>query len=137
MSDIYEYRRAPNKGPVWLALIGVILLLVAIVQFEVKELTWLVWGVAALVIPWMVLPRPPSGIRVDHEHLTLSAWREPRPIALDDIAHLKVDESGLDTQVRIAYRDGREEEIFAGDLPDIDTLIPVLATRGIPVREIS
>ncbi|MFA8443529.1 hypothetical protein [Yoonia sp.] len=137
MSDVYEYRRAPNRGPVWLALIGVILLLVAVIQFGATQLTWLVWVAAAVTIAWMILPQPVSGIRIDRDHLVLAAWRKPRPIALDDIAHLRVDDSGLETHTTIVYRDGKEEVIFAGDLPDVDTLIMVLADRGIPVREIA
>ena len=135
MSDVYEYRRAPNKGPVWLALIGVILLLVAVTQFGETQLVWLAWVAAAVLIAWMILPQPVSGIRIDNSHMTLAAWRNPRPISLDEIAHLRVDDSGLETQVSIVYRNGDEEEIFAGDLPDVDTLIGVLAKRGIPVRE--
>jgi hypothetical protein len=137
MSDVYEYRRAPNRGPVWLALIGVILLLVAVIQFGATQLTWLVWVAAAVTIAWMILPQPVSGIRIDRDHLVLAAWRKPRPIALDDIAHLRVDDSGLETHTTIVYRDGKEEVIFAGDLPDVDTLIMVLADRGIPVREVA
>lgn len=137
MSDVYEYRRAPNRGPVWLALIGVILLLVAVIQFGATQLTWLVWVAAAVTIAWMILPQPVSGIRIDRDHLVLAAWRKPRPIALDDIAHLRVDDSGLETHTTIVYRNGKEEVIFAGDLPDVDTLIMVLADRGIPVREVA
>ena len=137
MSDVYEYRRAPNRGPVWLALVGVILLLVAVIQFGATQLTWLVWVAAAVTIAWMILPQPVSGIRIDRDHLVLAAWRKPRPIALDDIAHLRVDDSGLETHTTIVYRDGKEEVIFAGDLPDVDTLIMVLADRGIPVREVA
>ena len=136
MSEDYEYRRAPNKGPVWLALIGVVLLLVAVTQFGAVQLIWLVWCAAAVLIAWLILPRPVSGIRIDNDHLVLSAWRVPRPILLDDIAHLRVDETGLETQVTIVYRNGDEEAAFAGDLPDIDTLVAVLADRGIPVREV-
>jgi len=137
MSDVYEYRRAPNRGPVWLALIGVILLLVAVIQFGATHLIWLVWVAAAVTIAWMILPQPVSGIRIDRDHLVLAAWRKPRPIALDDIAHLRVDDSGLETHVTIVYRNGGEEVIFAGDLPDVDTLITVLADRGVPVREVA
>jgi len=36
----------------------------------------------------------------------------------------------------IVYRDDRVEEVFSGDLPDIDTLISVLAERGVPVRDV-
>ncbi len=137
MSDVYEYRRAPNRGPVWLALIGVIVLLVAVIHYGATQLIWLVWVAAAITIAWMILPKPVSGIRIDNDHLTLAAWRKPRPIRLDDIAHLRVDDSGLDTHVTIVYRNGNEEDVFAGDLPDVDTLISVLADRGIPVREVS
>lgn len=136
MSDVYEYRRAPNKGPIWLAFFGVVLLLVAIIYFEATQLQALAWVFGAILITWMLLPQPISGIRIDKDHLTLAAWRKPRRIPLDDIAHLRVSEAGLDTEVAIVYRDGSVEDIFSGDLPDIDTLIAVLAERGIPVREV-
>ena len=136
MSDVYEYRRAPNKGPIWLAFFGVVLLLVAVIYFEATQLQALAWVFGAILIAWMLLPQPISGIRIDKDHLTLSAWRKPRPIPLDDIAHLRVSEAGLDTEVAIVYRNGDVEDVFSGDLPDIDTLIAVLAERGIPVRDV-
>lgn len=137
MSDVYEYRRAPNKGPIWLAFIGVVMLLVGVIYFKATQLQALVWVMGALLVAWMLLPQPISGIRIDKDHLTLAAWRNPRRIPLDDIAHLRVSEAGLDTQVAIVYRNGDVEDIFSGDLPDIDTLIAVLAERGIPVRDVS
>jgi hypothetical protein len=137
MSDVYEYRRAPNKGPIWLAFIGVVMLLVGVIYFEATQLQALVWVMGALLVSWMLLPQPISGIRIDKDHLTLAAWRKPRAIPLDDIAHLRVNEAGLNTEVAIVYRNGDVEDIFSGDLPDIDTLIAVLAERGIPVRDVS
>jgi len=137
MSELYEYRRAPTKGPVWLAFIGVVILLVGVIQFGATQLLWLVWVLGAITIAWMLLPQPISGIRIDADHLVLSAWRNPRPIPLDDIAHLRVNDTGLEAEVAIVYRDGKVEDIFAGDLPDIDTLITVLAERGVPVRDVS
>jgi len=137
MSELYEYRRAPTKGPVWLAFIGVVILLVGVIQFGATQLLWLVWVLGAITIAWMLLPQPISGIRIDADHLVLSAWRNPRPIPLDDIAHLRVNDAGLEAEVAIVYRNGKVEDIFAGDLPDIDTLITVLAERGVPVRDVS
>ena len=137
MSDVYEYRRAPNKGPIWLAFLGVVALLIAVTQFGAIQLIWLVWAAAAVTIAWMLLPQPISGIMIDDHTLVLAAWREPRPIPLDDIAHLRVNEVGIETEVWIVFRNGDEEAIFAGDLPDIDTLITVLAVRGVPVRDVS
>ncbi|WP_342070295.1 hypothetical protein [Yoonia algicola] len=137
MSDVYEYRRAPNKGPIWLAFIGVVLLFVAVIYFETTQLQILAWGLGAVLIAWMLLPKPVSGIRIDADHLTLAAWRKPRPIPLDDIAHLRVSDAGIDTEVAIVYRNGDVEDVFSGDLPDINTLIAVLAERGIPVRDVS
>jgi hypothetical protein len=137
MSDVYEYRRAPNKGPIWLAFIGVVLLFVAVIYFEATQLQIIAWGLGAVLIAWMLLPKPVSGIRIDSDHLTLAAWRKPRPIPLDDIAHLRVNDAGIDTEIAIVYRNGDVEDVFSGDLPDIDTLIAVLAERGIPVRDVS
>ena len=42
----------------------------------------------------------------------------------------------METNIAIVYRDGAQEAIFAGDLPDIDTLVVVMAQRGIPVRDV-
>jgi len=137
MSDVYEYRRGPSKGPIWLAFIGVVLLLVAVVQFGADHLMWLVWAAGAVAIAWILLPQPVAGIRVDDDTLTLAAWRRPHPIPLDDIAHLRFRDTGLESEVSIMYRNGDQEEIFSGDLPDIDTLIGVMAKRGIPVRDMS
>lgn len=137
MSKVYEYRRAPSKGAIWLALVGVVMLLIAVIYYGASELQMLVWVAGAVTVAWMLMPKPVAGIRIDATHLVLSAWRNPRPIPLDDIAHLRVREEDPETEVSIVYRNGEEEDIFAGDLPDIDTLITVLATRGIPVRDVS
>ncbi|MEJ8563212.1 hypothetical protein QTO30_19690 [Yoonia sp. GPGPB17] len=135
MSDVYEYRRAPNKGPVWLALIGAIMLLVGVVHYGATQFEWLAWAAAAVTIAWMLLPRPVAGIRIDSTHLVLAAWRNPRPVPLDDIAHLQIRDTALENEVTIIYRNGSEEVILSNDLPDADTLIAVLAERGIPVRD--
>lgn len=136
MSDVYEFRRAPGKGAIWLACIALIMLLAAVFFNDADQLMWLVWVFGAVTLTWMLMPKPVAGIRVDNEHLTLSAWRNPRPVLLDDIAHLKVTEASFETQVSIIYKNGDEEPIFTGDLPDFDTLIAVMAKRGIPVRDI-
>jgi len=137
MSDVYEYRRGPSKGPIWLAFIGVVLLLVAVIQYDADHLMWLVWAAAAVMIAWMLLPQPVAGIQVDDDTLTLAAWRQPRAIPLDDIAHLRYSDTGIEPEVSVVFRNGEEEDIFSGDLPDIDTLIRVMAKRGIPVRDVS
>lgn len=136
MNEVYEYRRAPSKGAIWLACIAVVILLASVILNGADHLLWLVWVFGAVTLAWMFLPKPVAGIRVDADHLILSAWRNPRPYLLDDIAHLKVTEASLETEVSIVFKNGDEEPIFAGDLPDIDTLISVMAKRGIPVRDI-
>lgn len=136
MDEVYEYRRAPSKGAIWLACIAVAILLATVVVNGATDLLWLVWVCGAITIAWMFLPKPVAGIRVDNDHLVLSAWRNPRPYMLDDIAHLRVTEASLETEVSIVFKNGDEEPIFKGDLPDIDTLITVMAKRGIPVRDI-
>ncbi|MCK0095505.1 hypothetical protein MWU60_07970 [Yoonia sp. F2084L] len=137
MSEVYEYRRAPGKGVIWLALIGLVVLVVAIVRYEVENLLLFTGILAAVTVTWFFMRKPPSGIRIDADYLVLSAWRHPRPISLDDIAHLRVSDVRFETEVWIVYRNGDEEAIFSGDLPDIDTLIAVMAERGIPVRDVT
>lgn len=136
MSDVYEYRHASSKGVIWLSLIGAMLLLAAVWFYNAYHLLWMVWVLGAVTIAWILIPKRVAGIRLDHRHLTLSAWHQPRDIPLDDIAHLRVTAESFESDVAIVYKNGDEEGVFAGDLPDIDTLIFVMAERGIPVRDV-
>ncbi len=136
MNEVYEYRRAPSKGAIWLASVGVVMLLAAVIFNEAYNLISLVWITGAVTFGWMLMPQPISGIRVDDENLVLSAWRNPRPIPLDSIAYLRSTDASLEISIAIVFKDGQEEGIFVGDLPDIDTLVTVMALRGIPVRDI-
>ncbi|MDX8348160.1 hypothetical protein SLH49_09190 [Cognatiyoonia sp. IB215446] len=135
MNEDYEYRRAPNRGVIWLSVAAVILLIVATTLTGSEELSWLVWALGSLTLCWMLMPKPVAGIRIDNEYLVLSAWRQPRAIKLDDIAYLRVTEASAETYLAIVYKDGTEEGVFAGDLPDLETLAEVLAARGIAVRD--
>lgn len=136
MDNVYEFRRAPSKGAMWLAMIAVAMLLAAVVLNQAYDLLWLLWVAGAVTVTWMLLPKQVAGIRVDHEYLTLSAWRNPRPIPLDEIAYLQVTHESLEAGVSIVFKNGDVRGIFTGDLPDLDTLIDVMALRGIPVRDI-
>ncbi len=136
MNDVYEYRRAPNRWVVWLSAAAVILLIVAASLTGSDELALLGWAGGALTLFWMMAPKRVAGIRVDDDYLVLSAWRNPRPIRLDDIAYMRVTEASAETDIAIVYKDGSEEGTFIGDMPDIETLVEVMAKRGIAVRDV-
>ena len=136
MYEIYEYRRAPSRGVIWLCGTKIAVLLWAVTMTDADHLIWLIWALAAVMLLCLALPTPVAGIRVDDDHLTLSAWRKPRPIALNDIAYLRATFVSSDSDVTIVYKDGREEGAFVGDMPDIGTLSHVMAARGVPVRDI-
>lgn len=136
MNEVYEFRRSPNRGVIWLSAVTIAVLVSVVGYSGSGHLIWLIWALGALLILWMVLPKPVSGIRIDDNHLILAAWRQPRLIALDDIAYLRATTVSADSNVTIVYKDGREEGAFAGDMPDIETLSYVMAIRGVPVRDI-
>lgn len=136
MNDVYEFRRAPGKGAIWLAAIAVVLLLTAIVINGAEQFMWLVWVFGGVTITWMVMPKPALGVRIDDDFLIMSAWTAPRPIPLDQIAHIRAAETRIETIYTLVYRDGEEEILFSGDLPDVETLSRVLALRGVPVRDL-
>ncbi len=136
MNEVYEYRRARGKGVIWLSGMTVVLLLVAITVTNATDLIWLVWVMAALTLALMLVPRPITGIRVDDSYLVLSAWHNPRSIALDDIAFLRATQGDPETSIIIVYKDGTEEKTFSRDMPDLETLVYVMAARGIVVRDV-
>lgn len=136
MIEEYEFRQTPTKGPIWLAAIGLAMLILAIFIVGTGELFWLAWAVGAVTVAWMLFPRRVYGIKVDDTYLVLGAWRDPRFVRLSEIAHLRVSNVSEETKVAIVYKDGEEEAIFAADLPDLDILVSVLAERGVAVRDI-
>ncbi len=136
MDEVYEYRREPGKGVIWLSAITVVLLITFVGLTGAYHLNWLVWAFGAATLFWMLVPKPVSGMRVSKDHLVLSAWKNPRVIRLDDIAYLRATEASAETEVAIVYKDKTEEGIFVGDLPDLETLATVMAARGIPVRDV-
>ena len=136
MNDVYEYRRAPNPWVIRLSAIAVVLLMTFVIIADADHLLLVVWGLAAATYCWMMMPKSVLGIRIDRENLVLGAWRRPRAIRLDDIAYLRVTETSAEPAVTIVYKDGREEAMFAGDLPEIEVLSEVLAERGVPLRDI-
>lgn len=136
MNEVYEYRRARGKGVIWLSGMTVVLLLVAITVTNATDLIWLVWVVAALTLALMLVPRPISGIRVDDTYLVLSAWHKPRSIALDDVAFLRATQGDPETSIIVVFKDGTEQKTFSRDMPDLETLVYVMAARGIAVRDI-
>ena len=136
MNDVYEYRHAPGKGAIWLAAFGVVMLLMAVLLAEASHLMPLVWVASAVTLAWMVVPKPVYGIKIDTEFLVLSAWRKPRFVRLEDIAYLRASNISDETNIAIVFKNGQEEGVFAADLPDVDTLVYVMAEHSIPVRDI-
>jgi len=134
MSDSYVYKRKPGRGAVWLTVIVGAALTAAYVQWGTDELLPVLLLCLALAAGWLLLPRPTYGIKVDDTHLTLGAWRKPRPIPLDSIAYIQASNISDEITYVIVYRDDEREGIFALDLPDEDTLVEIMAERGIPVR---
>jgi hypothetical protein len=135
MDELFEYRVAPGRGAIWLAAFGVVLLVLAVFFNDADHLMPLVWVAAGVTIAWMVMPKPVYGIKVDAEYLVLSAWRRPRYIKLNDIAHLRASNQSDETKITIVYKTGEEEPVFAADMPDVDTLVSVMAEHGLPVRD--
>ena len=134
MDEIFEHRVEPGKGAIWLAAFCVVLLVLAILLNQAYHLMPLVWVAAAVTITWMIVPKPVYGIKIDGEYFVLSAWRKPRYVRLDDIAYLRASNVSDETNIALVYKSGEEEPIFAGDLPDVDVLVVVLAQHGVPVR---
>lgn len=136
MDDIFVYKHRPARGVIWLTAAAALALGAAVYWLGLTDLLTVFVLFAALALAWILRPRPVYGIKLDGTHLTLGAWRKPRPIPLDSIAYLQAKDISDEITYVIVYRDeeAEEEGIFALDLPDEETLVEVMAERGIPVR---
>ena len=134
MNDTFVYKRKRGRGAVWLAAVTAAAVGAGVWWLGLTDLLTVFALFCALTLGWIMSPRPVYGIKVDDTHLTLAAFRKPRPIPLDSIAHIQATEADDENAYVIIYRDGEKEGIFALDLPDEETLVEILAERGIPVR---
>ena len=134
MSDAYVYKRRPGRGVIWLAGLVTAALGAMVYTAGLLDLLPVLVLFAALTLGWIFLPRPTYGIKVDNTHLTLAAWRKPRPVPLDNIAYIQAANVSDEISYIIVYKDNEREGIFALDLPDEDTLGDIMGERGIPVR---
>lgn len=101
----------------------------------VSNILLLACCLTGVMIGWMLMMGPVRGIRVDHETLTLDAWRSPRVISLSDIAYLRALHWTENSEVTIVYKDGTEESTHPRDLPDINTLAREMMARGVKVKD--
>lgn len=131
MSEVYEYRKEPNRKVTWVAACLIGFLFGYGLLTSSPKILGLVWGLIALSMLWLLMKSPVLGIQLDHEHLTLAAWRNPRPIPLSDIDYIQVGNWTDVSDVTIYYHDGTSEHVPYGDLPDMPTFIDVANRFGV------
>ena len=135
MNDVYEYRMGGRSRTSWLAAIAVAALISMSVEYQTPATYGAIWGLAIVMIAWLLIRSPMAGIQIDDQYLTVSAWHKPRQIPLSEIAHLRMSHWTDDCGVTIVYHDGSEEEVPSGDLPSIQRLSEEMADRGIEIKD--
>ena len=135
MDYVYEYKKRPNRKVTWFAACCIGFLFGFGLLTSDPKILGLVWGLIAVCFLWLLMKSPTAGIRVDEESLTLSAWREPREVPLSKIDHLEIQHWTEDSDVKLVYRDGEEEMIPFGDLPDMNTLSSIMGDFGVRMME--
>lgn len=131
MENVYEYKMRPNRKVTWFAAACIGFLLGYGYLTSDPRILAVVWALIAMCLVWLLMKSPTAGIRVDEQALTLSAWRNPRPVPLDEIEYLEVQHWTEDSDVKLVLRDGTEEMIPFGDLPDMTTFSAVMVDFGI------
>lgn len=127
MENVYEYRMGIGHRLTWLAAIAVAALLAFAMDNQDPLILGTVWGLCAAIIIWFLSRSLVAGIRVDDRYFTLTAWRDPKPVPLEDIDYLCMTHWTENSDVMLVYADGTEQHIPAGDLPDIQLSSEVMA----------
>lgn len=135
MEEFYEYRMAGRRRAVWLCAILIVFMIGIANQYDPPQIIWVIYAVSASMIAWMVISTPIAGIRLDHETLTLAAFRSPREVRLSEIDHVRPTHWTEESDIVLVYRDGREEVVSSGDLPSFAEFEELMIARGIPVKD--
>ena len=135
MTEFYAYRRSSRSKVVWLCAAAAAAVMIYGITYDVPNIIGLVLVFIFVVIGWQLMANNVRGIRVDTENLILNAWREPRLIALDDIAYLRAEHWTDDPGISIVYKDGTEERTNPRDMPPLSELTEVMAMRGIRIKD--
>jgi hypothetical protein len=131
----YEYRLGGRSRSSWLAAIALVGLIVFTAENQSSSIFITTVGLCAILIIWLLTRNEIAGIRVDHQYLTLAAWRDPKAVPLSDIAYLRMADWTDDSALTLVYKNGDEEEIPSGDLPSIQLLSEILADRGVLIKD--
>ena len=135
MDNVYEYKMRPKRTRTGFAAACIGFLMGWGYLTSDPRILALVWALIGMCLIWLLIKAPTAGIRVDAETLTLAAWRKPREVPLQDIDRLEVLHWTDESDVKLVYKDGKEEIIPFGDLPDMNTFTTVMMDFGVRLRE--
>jgi len=135
MEHFYEYKIHPNRKLTWFAASCIGFLVGFGILTTAPHIHAVVWSLVAVCFIWLLMKSPAAGIRVDEYALTLAAFRKPRAVPLSQIDHMEIQHWTDESDVKIVFRDGREEMIPYGDLPSMNTFSEVMVAFGVRLTE--
>lgn len=98
---------------------------------------WIVFvpaGIGFSMLLFMLIKNPINGLELQDEILILSAWRNPLPVPVHDIAKLEIVEWTDSSDFKVYLKSGEIIEAFSGDIPPITPFRKALAQVGIPLE---
>jgi uncharacterized protein (DUF58 family) len=135
MADVFEYRLPARRPLIWVVLAALLTLMTVIGVTGAAWYIWAIWGGTLLLVLYMLVVNPVSGIRLTPELLTLAAWRDPKPILLRDIAMVEIQNWSDSTDMVIHLTGGERIRAYSGDMPPKARLVRELNLRRVPVQE--
>jgi hypothetical protein len=131
----YEFRRSGRRPLTGSGLVLSILLLGLAIRHDAPLIILVIWGPCAAALLWMFTTNPVSGLRLDDSALTLSPWRAPSVIRLEDIDRLEHTDWSEGSTLEVMLVNGQTVRAFAGDIPPIEQLRAACEARGLELIE--
>lgn len=131
MTHTYEYEVNGRRPVTWFPLaVFAFLFWIAWTQ-GAPWYIWTVWSVSCVMLLYLVVSNPRSGLRLTPETLVHWAGQRSATINLKEVDQVEIKEFSDSTYVVIHMTDGREETLLSGSVPSISVLESEFGMQGI------
>ena len=133
MEPVFSYKEPGRRPATYLAAVVFALFFGAAVTYGAEWYVYLPVVLGGVMLLYMLVKNPVSGVALLDEFLVLSAWSNPQKIPLRDIARIEIISWSDSIDMKVHLKSGGAISAFAGDIPPREPFRAALAEVGIPL----
>ena len=133
MSEVFEYKQQGRRPSTVTAAVLCLVALGFAAYHGAPWSIWAIWGASSLLVAYMVICNPVSGMRLSDTEVTFSPHARPLTVTLRDIDTIIMTDWSDGTSAALKMRSGAHHQLSSSDFPDLDIFEAQMRTRAVTV----